>query len=91
MNNDLIIGIFACATNPKYRYEIDVINNTWGKTCEKLGIRYLFFLGEEETDYKDDKYIYLKGVKNDYLSSTYKHWHGYKYIYMIIILILNLY
>jgi hypothetical protein len=81
MNNDLIIGIYACGIDPKYRHEINVINSTWGKSCEKLGVRYLFFMGEEETDYKDDKYIYLKGVKNDYLSATYKHWHGYKYIY----------
>ena len=78
----LVINIFACATVEKYKNEILKINETWGKVAEELGIKVLFFLGEEQTDLKDDtKYIYLKGVNNDYNSASYKQNLGLKYIY----------
>jgi hypothetical protein len=50
----LVINIFACATVEKYKNEILKINETWGKVAEELGIKVLFFLGEEQTDLKDD-------------------------------------
>ena len=57
-------------------------NETWGKKAEKNGIKLLFFLGEEKTDLIDEnKYIYLKDVKNDYNSAAYKQNLGLKYIY----------
>ena len=81
-NYKLIINVFACATVEKYKNEIFKINETWGKLAEELGVKVLFFLGEEQTDLKDDsKYIYLKGVKNDYHSAAYKQNLGLKYIY----------
>jgi hypothetical protein len=81
-NYKLIINIFACATVEKYKNEILKINETWGKVAEELGVKVIFFLGEEETDLKDDtKYVYLKGVKNDYNSASYKQNLGLKYIY----------
>lgn len=79
--DDIIIAIFACATHLKYRTELNSIDESWGKICDNHGIRYLFFLGEEKTNLVGDKYVYLPGVGNDYLSATYKHWLGYKYIY----------
>jgi hypothetical protein len=77
----LIVNIFACATVEKYKQEIVKINETWGKKAEENGIKILFFLGEEKTDLIDDKYIYLKDVKNDYNSAAYKQNFGLKYIY----------
>ena len=78
----IIINIFACATIEKYKQEIIKINETWGKKAEKNGIKLLFFLGEEKTDLIDEnKYIYLKDVKNDYNSAAYKQNLGLKYIY----------
>lgn len=74
---NVIINIFGCTTIEKYKNEIIKINETWGKKAEKI----LFFLGEEETELKGDKYFYLKNVKNDYASSSYKQNLGLKYIY----------
>jgi hypothetical protein len=81
MQDELIIGIFACATLPNYRKEIYKINETWGITANQYNVRLLFFLGEEETDLKGEQYIYLKGVKNDVLSASYKQSLGLKYIF----------
>jgi FkbM family methyltransferase len=78
----MIVNIFACATVEKYKQEILKINKTWGKKAEENGIKILFFLGEEKTDLIDEnKYIYLKDVKNDYNSAAYKQNLGLKYIY----------
>jgi hypothetical protein len=78
----IIINIFGCATVEKYRKEIIKINETWGKKAEENGIKILFFLGEEKSDLIDEnKYIYLKDVKNDYNSASYKQNLGLKYIY----------
>ncbi|MFY7729337.1 MAG: hypothetical protein ACOVRN_07465 [Flavobacterium sp.] len=44
-------------------------------------IKLLYFLGEEKTDLIGDQYIHLPGVKNDYLSASYKQFLGLKYIY----------
>jgi hypothetical protein len=78
----VIISIFGCVTKPKFKNEILKINETWGKRCEELGLKVLFFLGEEKTDLIDDKkYIYLKNVGNDYESASYKQNLGFKFIY----------
>jgi len=77
---NLIICIFACDTIQTYRNEIIKINETWGKKI-KDNIKLLFFLGEEKTDLIGDNYVNLKGVKNDYLSASYKQFLGLKYIY----------
>ena len=78
----IIINILACATVEKYKQQILKINETWGKKAEENGIKILFFLGEEKTDLIDEnKYIYLKDVKNDYNSAAYKQNLGLKYIY----------
>jgi len=78
----LVICVFACATMPNYNQEILKIEETWGKCAAQMGIKVLYFLGEEPTDLMDDaKFIYLKGVKNDYLSASAKQNLGLKYIY----------
>lgn len=77
----MIIGIFACAVIDKYKQQILKINETWGKYAENKGIKVLFFLGEEQTDLVGDQYIYLKNVKNDFLSASYKQNLGLKYIH----------
>jgi len=77
----LVICIFACATIKKYKDEILKINETWGQRAEEKGVKVLFFLGEELTDLTGDKYIYLKGIKNDYNSAADKQNLGLKYIY----------
>ena len=77
----LCIAVYACATIEKYRYEIVKINETWGKRAKELGVKVLFFLGEEPTEFTGKKYIYLKGIKNDYESASYKQNLGLKYVY----------
>lgn len=46
-------------------------------------VKLLFFLGEEPTtdEFIGDEFIYLPGVKNDYLSASYKQYLGLKYVY----------
>ena len=78
----LIFNIFGCATIDKYKQEILKINETWGKTAEELGVKILFFLGEEKTDLIDDsKYIYLNNINNTYSSIGHKQYLGLKYIH----------
>jgi len=83
---DLIILVFACYTVEKYKTQIETINQTWGKKCETYkNIKVLYFIGEEKINNFSDtdtiKYINLPGVKNDYLSASYKQFLGMKYIY----------
>jgi hypothetical protein len=73
--------VFACATIEKYKNEILKINETWLIDAEKMGVKVLFFLGEEVTDLIGDNYIYLPNVKNDYMSASWKQYLGFKYIY----------
>lgn len=78
----IIIGIFACSTVEKYVKYIHKINNTWRKKAEEYGIKVLYFFGEEVNNYFiGPEYIYLKDVKDDYLSASYKQALGLKYIY----------
>ena len=83
---DLIILVYACYTLEKYKNQIEIINVTWGRKCETFNnIKILYFLGEEKINGFNDteciKYINLQGVKNDYLSASYKQFLGMKYIY----------
>ena len=83
---DLIVLIYACYTKEKYREQIKYINETWGKKCEIYSnIKLLYFVGEQNIHGFDDtdciKYINLPGVKDDYLSASYKQFLGMKYIY----------
>jgi len=85
-NCDLIILVFACYTIEHYRNQIEIINTTWGSKCETYkNIKILYFLGEEKINGFNDtdlyKYINLVGVKNDYISASYKQFLGMKYIY----------
>jgi len=82
-NYDLIFCVFGCPTNEIYKKQILKINETWGKDVNNFSnIKLLFFFGEEKTDLlDDDKYIYLNGVKNDYMSASYKQNLGLKYIH----------
>jgi hypothetical protein len=80
---DVIFCIYGCDTIEKYKIQIDKINQTWGNFNEQaLNIKYLFFLGEHGSSFRDDKrYIRLPGMKDDYLSASYKQYLGMKYIY----------
>ena len=81
---DIIICIFDCDTIDKYITQIDCINNTLGNQCtENNNVKLLYFLGEETNDksFIENNYIHLKGVKDDYLSESYKQYLGLKYIY----------
>ena len=46
-------------------------------------VKLLFFLGEEKTtdEFIGDEFVYLPGVKNDYLSASYKQYLGLKHVY----------
>lgn len=77
----LIINVFACPTVERYKNELLKINETWRPTAEAMGVKVLFFFGEDETDLIGDNYIYLPNVKNDYDSAAYKQYLGFKYIY----------
>ena len=81
---DVVLCVFGCPTIEKYKNQVLKINETWGKIADSIpNIKLLFFFGEEEdSDLIDEKkYIYLKGVKNDYLSASYKQNLGLQYIY----------
>jgi hypothetical protein len=78
---DLIINVFACPTIEKYKNQILKINETWGYTAEKNGVKVLFFFGEEKTDLIGENYIYLPNVKNDHESASWKQYLGFKHIY----------
>lgn len=79
----LIVCIYACDTIPKYQDQIFKVKETYEKTASELfpnDVKILFFLGEEVI-LDDHNFIHLKGVKNDYLSASYKQYYGLKYIY----------
>lgn len=76
------IIISICVSGKNYSNEIIQINETWGKKCKQLGIKIIFFLGEEKTDLIDDNiYIYLDNINNYHESLIYKQNLGFKYIY----------
>jgi len=79
---NLTILVFGCHTIPKYKRQIELINETWGKHCN-TNINLFYFL-EGKSDFVDTefiKYIHLANVKNDYSSASYKQFLGLKYIY----------
>jgi hypothetical protein len=78
----MVFCVYACATLDRYKKQILMIQDTWGKRAEELGAKVLYFLGEQETELQDEsRYIYLKGVKNDFESMSHKQIKGLKYIY----------
>jgi hypothetical protein len=59
-----------------------LFDNNGSKLFDNNGGKLLYFLGEDQTDLIDNnKYIYLKNVKNDYESASHKQNLGLKYIY----------
>lgn len=78
---DLVICVYACDTIPKYENQLRKIEETWGAVAHKMeNVKLLYFLGEEPGVH-GAQFIHLHGVSNDYMSATYKQWHGLKYIY----------
>jgi hypothetical protein len=77
---DLIVCVFGCNTIPKYNNQIQKIQSTWGNLNNKLNVKILFFVGENNYD-NTDNIINLQNVKNDYLSASFKQWYGLEYIY----------
>jgi len=84
-NFKLIINIFGCPTIEKYKNQILKINETWGKKALSLGVKVIFFFGEEKTDLIGDNYIYLPTLKNDYNSAPWKQYLGLKKLQKISI------
>lgn len=81
-NMNIVICVFGCATIEKYKLQILKINQTWGKRAKLFpNVKIYFFLGEEPTDLIGEEYVYLKGVKNDYISASHKHNLGLKYAF----------
>lgn len=81
MSFKLIICVYACVTIEKYKKEVEKINKTWANTAGS-SVKVLFFLGEQKhAEFTDEKYIYLPGIGNDYLSASYKQSLGLKYIH----------
>lgn len=80
---DIVFCVFGCDTIPKYRAEIEKIQETWGqKVAEYPSAKLLFMLGEETTPTTvGESYVHLPTVQNDYLSASYKQFLGLKYIY----------
>lgn len=77
---DLVIGVFACHTVPRYMEEIRKINETWKTYSDNVTV--LFFLGGDPTEeFSGPSYIYNKTLGNDYISASYKQYYGLKYIY----------
>jgi hypothetical protein len=84
---DLAIGIFSCTIVEKYRTLIRGCCETWVQKCDKV----YFFNGEsgdlpfqkemEEITNGKAVFVHLKGVKDDYLSASYKQWLGFGYLY----------
>jgi hypothetical protein len=76
---NIAVCVFSCITIEKYRLQVDKINETWGaKARETPNVKVFFFLGEERVP---EEYVYLSGVKNDYMSSSYKQNLGIKHIH----------
>jgi hypothetical protein len=88
---EIIICIFGCISVEKYATQIVKIIETWGEDAVRYNIKYFIFLGEADKDslsslnFKEithkDKFVFLKGVGNDYASAGYKQNLGLKYIY----------
>jgi len=77
----MVFCIYACATLDRYRKQIVMIQQTWGKRAEELGAKVLYFLGEQQTELEGPQYIYLKGIKNDFESMSHKKIKGLQYIH----------
>ena len=76
---DILFLVFGCDTIEKYRNEILKIEETYGQIIyNNPRMKLLFFLGEEVV-LEGPQYIHLPGVKNDYLSASYKQWYGLQY------------
>jgi hypothetical protein len=78
---DIIICVFACATIEKYKLELLKVIETWGERAKEKHVRVVYFLGEEQTEFIGDEFVYLKGVDNSYESASLKQNLGLKYIY----------
>jgi hypothetical protein len=83
----IVICVFACIIHPFYCHQVLKIQETWGRQCEDIyNIPVYYFVGEDRMDGIDTilryphRIIYLQGVKNDYLSASYKQNLGIKYI-----------
>ena len=85
----IAICVFGCVTIPKYCLQLLKIQETWAKRAEEIhNIPVYYFLGEEQIvglDHSEvfqfpSRVIYLPGIKNDYLSASYKQNLGIKYI-----------
>jgi hypothetical protein len=85
----IAICVFGCITIPKYCLQLLKIQETWAKRAEEIhNIPVYYFVGEEQITGLDhpevfqfpSRIIYLPGIKNDYLSASYKQNLGIKYI-----------
>jgi hypothetical protein len=78
---NIVICVFTCATVEKYKLELLKVIETWGQRAIEKNIKVIYFLGEEQTEFIGDQFVYLKNVDNSYESSSIKQNLGLKYIY----------
>ena len=77
----MVFCIYACATLDRYKKQILMIQETWGKRAEELGAKVFYFLGEQKTELEGPQFIYLPGIKNDFESMSHKQIKGLQYIH----------
>lgn len=78
---DIILCVYACDTIPKYKQQLRKMYQVYTNMLASYpSIKIIYFLGEE-VGVVGDNFIHLPGVKNDYLSASYKQFLGLKYIY----------
>lgn len=79
----LVILIYGCVTIEKYANIVRGICETWGLDCDKHNIPYFIFVGKITEEFQDNKHVISlehKGVIDDYLSATDKHYLGLEWV-----------
>jgi len=75
------ICILSCSTIHKYAEQMRTVEATWAQDCKRRGVRYYYFCGEDRSDIISlPEMVLLDGVHNDYLSASFKQWHGLEYV-----------
>lgn len=75
---DLIICIFGCYSIPKYRAQIEKIQETWCRN--DTHVKTLFFVSKQYCPDDNESFIGLD-VNDSYSSASLKQYYGLKYIH----------
>lgn len=77
-NPRLVVALFACDSEPRYKAEMLKIQETWGAQAETLGVPVLFFLGGQGPT--TDRLIRISAT-DDYHSTHDKQNLGLRYVH----------